>query len=137
MIYLLFIITILVIITQTINTYYVFNAFSRIENAKLKLFQSIVFCSILSLAVFAFVITGYTRLAIIGALIEIIINFYYYPASFWQEGFKAIPGKKNEIAPKRFLSILKFWRQNWIAFVFSIFIPALIYILAELIKNFR
>lgn len=116
------ILTIATIISQTIHTWFVFDSFSRL-NGGLKMLQSIIFCGIISVAIFAFVLIGKPKLAFMGALIEIVINMYYYALDFWENGIRA--------RVKRAESIATFWRRNWIAIFFGLLIPMLIYVFAK------
>jgi hypothetical protein len=114
--------TIATIISQTVHSWYVFHSFSRLTGF-IKLFQSVMFCGILSVAIFAFVIIGKPGLALLGAVIEIIINMYYYAMDFFENGIRARVHVRD--------SILKFWRQNWIAVFFGLMLPMLIFIFAK------
>jgi len=114
--------TIATIISQLTHTWYVFNSFSRLEGW-LKIAQSIIFCSILSVAIYAFVIINKPILALLGAIIEIIINVYYYAMDFFENGIKARVHRR--------VSILTFWRKNWIGMFFGFLLPLLIYIFAK------
>lgn len=122
-IYILFLsLTIATIISQTIHTWFVFQSFSRLQGA-LKTFQSVIFCSIISVAIFAFVIVGKPQLALLGAIIEVIINMYYYAMDFFENGIRAITRRNKSIAI--------FWRKNWVAIFFGILLPMLIYVFAK------
>lgn len=121
MYYLFIFLTLAAIVSQTIHTWFVFQSFSKL-NGKLKTFQSVTFCGILSIAIFAFVIVGKPQLAALGAAIEIVINIYYYAIDFFENGIRA--------RVRRSESILTFWRKNWIAMFFGVLIPLLIYIFA-------
>jgi hypothetical protein len=127
----------LIVITQTITTWYVFEGFSGMENAVIKRFQSVSFCTIISLIIIGSVFIGVKWLAFTGAVIEVLINFFYYAKDFWQNGFKAFTGDKAEISRKRKNSVLKFWRQYWLKFIFGIIIPVAIYICAELMLTLQ
>jgi len=116
------VLTIATIISQTVHSWYVFNSFSRMTGF-IRHFQAIMFCSIISVAIFAFVIIGKPQLALLGAFIEIIINMYYYAMDFFENGIRA--------RVKRTESILIFWRKNWVALFFGILLPMLIYIFAR------
>lgn len=116
--------TVLAIISQTVHTYFVFNSFSRLSGG-LKLFQSVIFCSIISIAIFAFVIIGNPALALIGALVEVVINLYYYGTDYFENGIRYIKAENRRAA------VLRYWRRNWIAFFFGLIIPMLIYIFAQ------
>jgi len=114
--------TIATIISQLTHTWFVFDSFSRLKGW-LKTSQSIIFCSILSVAIFAFVIIGKPRLALLGAIVEIIINIYYYAMDFFENGIRA--------RVHRSTAIITFWRKNWIAIFFGLLLPMLIYIFAK------
>ena len=120
--------TIATIVSQLVHTWFVFHSFSRLTGW-LKTFQSIMFCGILSVAIFAFVIIGKPGLALLGAVIEIIINIYYYAMDFFENGIRARVHVRD--------SILKFWRVNWIAVFFGILLPLLIYIFAKQMIELR
>jgi hypothetical protein len=122
MYYLFLSLTVLAIISQTLHTYFVFDAFSRLEGS-LKLIQAILFCSIISVAIFGFVYVGKTKLALLGAFIEVVINIYYYAKDFWENGIRA--------RVHRLTSIATFWRKNWVSMFFGLLIPVLIYVFAE------
>lgn len=115
------ILTIAAIVSQTVHTYFVFNSFSRLKGW-LKLFQSVIFCGIISVAIFAFVIIKNPGLALLGAVVEIVVNIYYYGMDYFENGLRARVHTRE--------SVLKFWRQNWAAFFFGILIPMLIYVFA-------
>lgn len=114
--------TVLTIVSQLFHNYAVFYSFSNLKG-NLKAVQAIIFCSIISVSIFAFVLINKPLLALFGALIEVVINILYYGRDFWNNGF---PVRKNRKA-----SILSYWRQNWGRYLFSIIIPILIYIFAE------
>lgn len=125
------ILTIAVIISQTIHVYYVFNSFSRLEGW-LRGFQATMFCSIISLSILAFVLIGKHQLALLGALIEVIVNMYYYALDFFENGIKQGSSTQDAKAAKqkRNTAILTFWRKNWVAIFFGLLIPMLIYVFA-------
>ena len=124
--------TIATIVSQLTHTWFVFDSFSRL-NGWLKKAQSIIFCSILSVAIFAFVIIGKEWLALFGAIIEVIINIYYYAMDFFENGIKKGSRTVNEIEAKRMrnLAIITFWRKNWIGIFFGLLLPMLIYVFAK------
>ena len=128
MLYFFLSLTVLVIISQTVHTYSVFDSISKIENKKLKRFQAVVFCSILSLSILAFVMNGNEKLAFAGAVVEVVINMYYYAEEFWKNGFKSY---SVDVREKRSADITRFWRKNWIKIFFGVILPVLIYIFAE------
>jgi hypothetical protein len=75
------------------------------------------------------VLIGKPKLAFLGALIEIIINMYYYAQDFFENGIRA--------RVKRVESIATFWRKNWIAIFFGILIPMLIYVFARQMEGLK
>jgi hypothetical protein len=94
-----------------------FESFSRLEG-KLRLIQSIAFCLILSVAIFAFSWIGKPKLALLGAGIEVIVNFYYYTLNYWQR-------RGNKID----------FRKQWIALLFGVLLPMMIFIFSEQLKD--
>lgn len=114
--------TIATIISQLTHTWFVFNSFSRLTGW-LKISQSVIFCGILSVAIYAFVIIGKPQLALLGAIIEIVINIYYYAMDFFENGIRA--------RVRRIESILTFWRKNWVGIFFGLLLPMLIYVFAK------
>lgn len=114
--------TIATIISQTIHTWFVFQSFSKLPGF-IKTLQAVIFCGIISVAIFAFVIVEKPQLALLGAIVEMIINIYYYAIEFFEKGIRA--------KVKRSQSIWKFWRMNWVALFFGILLPMLIYIFAK------
>ena len=116
--------TIATIVSQLTHTWFVFDSFSRLSGW-LKKAQSIIFCSILSVAIFAFVIIGKEWLALFGAIIEVIINIYYYAMDFFENGIRQRKEQRRKTA------IWTFWRKNWIGIFFGILLPMLIYIFAK------
>lgn len=127
-----FAIVFLIISTQTVTTWYVFNDFSQLKNKSLKLFQSITFCGIVSLIIIGSVFIGKKHLAMAGAALEILINFFYYANDFFEDGYKSFSGNRKEVRKKRFNSTLKFWRKYWLKMIFGLIIPVIIYVCAEL-----
>jgi len=69
------------------------------------------------------VIIGKPQLALLGAIIEVIINMYYYAMDFFENGIRA--------RVHRLESVATFWRKNWVAIFFGILIPMLIYVFAK------
>jgi hypothetical protein len=128
--------TIATIVSQTIHTWFVFQSFSRLPKY-LKTFQAVIFCSILSVAIFAFATIGEARLAMLGAFIEIVVNVYYYGMDYFEKGIEISFKRMSTPDPKLRWndSILRFWRHNWIAFFFGLLLPMLIYIFSmQMIK---
>lgn len=119
--------TVLIIISQAIHTFYVFNAFSRIEDRQIKRLQSIMFCLILSVSILIFVLLKRPNLALFGAVIEWIINVYYYAMDFFKDGIRARVKRKE--------SIITYWRKNWIAQLFGFIMPLIIYIFSHVLTE--
>lgn len=122
-------IVLLIVSTQTVTTWFIFDQFSQIENKSLKMFQSIAFCGIISLIIIGAVFIGKKEIAIGGAVLETLINFYYYAKDFFVNGFA-----KNQHRKK---AITRFWRKNWLRFIFGIIIPAGIYICSEIMLELK
>lgn len=116
--------TILLIISQTIHTWLIFYSFSRLEGW-LKTTQAVLFCAVISVSILVFVLIGRQELALIGAIIEVIINIYYYGMDFFENGIRA--------RVRRVTAVATFWRKNWIGFFFGIVLPMAIYVFAEII----
>jgi hypothetical protein len=96
-----------------------------------------MFCGILSIFIIATVWIGRTEFAIAAAVLETLINIYYYAQDFFDKGFKAFTGDRSEIKRKRRNSILVFWRRYWLKFIFAGTFPVLIYYCSELIIELR
>ena len=134
--YYLFIgLTLAAIASQVPHVYHAFTQNSQLKNEALKRFQGIVFCGILSIAIFGFVWIEKPLLALAGALIEIIINIYYFTEGFWENGFPNFRGDDKEVKEKRNKSVKEFWRKNWFKIFISFLIPSLIYGFSEILVN--
>lgn len=120
--------TILSILSQVAHAYYTFNKFSRLK-PPFKALQSVAFCSIISVAIFAFVWIEKPLLALFGAGIEIIINIYYYSEEFWDNGY----GQTKY----RFKSTVRWWRINWAKILFGFIMPFLIYIFSKQLMQYK
>jgi multisubunit Na+/H+ antiporter MnhB subunit len=119
------------IIAQVPNAYYVFRRFSRLSGT-LKEIQAIAFCIILSTAIFGFVYIERPDLALLGAVLEVIINIYYYTGDFWERGYDLKKSVKNPVGKQ----VTRFWRINWIALILiGIGMPTFIYIFSEILVN--
>jgi hypothetical protein len=124
--------TIATIVSQLVHTWFVFHSFSRLKGW-LKTFQSVMFCGILSVAILAFVLIGKSNLALLGAIIEVVINIYYYAMDFFEKGIKigSRTEDRQEGIKRRNNAIITFWRVNWIAMFFGILLPMLIFVFAK------
>jgi len=132
MYYFFLFLTMAVIVSQTIHVYYVFDSFSKLSGW-LRTFQAIMFCSIISLSILAFVLIGRSDLAFLGALIEVVVNMYYYALDFFENGIRTGSRTNDESKAReaRNLAIIVFWRKNWISIFFGILLPMLIYVFAQ------
>lgn len=119
---LFFILAISTVFSQLAHNYFVFLSFSYLKGS-LRAIQAIIFCGIISVSIVAFVAIGNEKLALLGAFIEIVINFLYYGQEFWANGF---PQRKFMTK-----SILSYWRQNWGKYFFGLLLPMLIYVFAK------
>jgi len=132
-----FSLSVMIITTQSITTWQVFIGFSQIENKFVKKFQALSFCMIISLLIIGSVFIGETWIALLGAALEVLINFYYYAKDFFEAGFKSFTGNKEEVKKKRRQSIIRFWRRYWIRFVFGIIVPGGIFLCSHLMLMFK
>ena len=114
-------ITVMIIATQTVHSYYVIDSFSKIKG-NLRIFQNIMFCSIISFFILIMVFMEKHAMAMAGAIFEALLNIYYYFQDFWDDGFKN--GKGTNLRKQ---SIIRFWRQNWFKILIALAIPAIIY----------
>ena len=117
-------IVVLIVSTQTITTYFVFESFSSITNTAVKRVQATAFCGIVSLLVIGSVFIGKTEVAIGGAILEVLINWFYYARDFFEQGFHTRKHKWKSIAT--------FWRKYWLKMIFGFVIPYGIYLCSEL-----
>jgi len=109
--------TTLSILSQIPHAYWSINQFSQIEQNWLKVSQNIAFCSIISIGILGFVLEGYHWYAFGGAVVDIIINVYYYDNQFQQR---------------------KTWdrlKKNWLAYFLTALIPMSIFIFSSMIKS--
>lgn len=125
---LLIFLVIAAIAAQIPHAYYVFIRASKLKNKSSRQIQAGSFCLILSTAIFTFVIMGEVELALLGALIEFIINIWYYTEDFWDKGFGRTKYKWTAIA--------RLWRQRWMYFFISTLMPGCIFIFSELLTQY-
>jgi peptidoglycan biosynthesis protein MviN/MurJ (putative lipid II flippase) len=117
MTYLWITLTTLSILSQIPHAYWSINKYSQIEQQWLAIAQNIAFCSIISLGILGFVLEGLHWYAFGGAVVEIIINFYYYDKQAPRTSFKD-----------------KF-RKDWLAYFLAVLIPMTIFIFSQQINN--
>lgn len=116
------ILTILTILSQIVHTWYVFDMFSKLKGW-IRVTQGVIFCGILSGAIYGFAVNGDKWLALLMAVIEILINIAYYGREYW---LGDVDKRKRE-----FSSVAAYWRMNWAAYLFAVVIPLLIFIFVE------
>ena len=107
------------IISQVPHAYWAIDHFSQIENKALRIVQNVVFCSIISVGIFGFAMIDKDDHALAGAMVEIIINFYYYDKQFKGKGQATMRDKIS---------------KNWLAYFLAVLIPMMIYFFALEIK---
>lgn len=110
------VLTVITIFSQVPHVYYTFKSFTKIEQKWLVELQAVLFCGILSTAIFAFVLIGRKDLALFGAAVEVVINTYYYSLHYWSRR-----GNKFDT------------RKNWIAIFFGVLLPGMIYIFSDIL----
>jgi hypothetical protein len=112
-------VTFMIIATQTVHSYYIIDSFSRIKIRWLRIFQNVMFCGIISLFILVMVFMGEHEMALAGAILESLLNIYYFFEDWWQKGYGAKADRK--------LARIRFWRKNWFKIIMALAIPALIY----------
>lgn len=109
--------TILAILSQLPHAYWSIEKYSQIEQRWLAIAQNIAFCSIISVGILGFVLEGLHLYAFGGAIVEVIINMYYYdkqnPRTNFRDKFK----------------------KDWLAYFLAILIPMTIFIFSSMIKR--
>lgn len=105
--YLFLSLAILSILSQVPHAYWSIERYSRIKQTWLRDLQIWVFCGIISIGIFAYVLIGNHRAALIGAAVEILINLYYYN--------------------NQFSNIQQPIRKHWLAYFLAFLIPLSIY----------
>lgn len=105
----------LCIASQLPHAYWAIEDFSIIKNQKVRILQNISFCLILSFMVLGFVLEGLHLYAFGGALVEIVINFYYF-----QQGMYRMDSKTK--------------KRKWLRHVLAIIIPMGVFICSLMIK---
>ena len=105
------------ILSQIPHAYWSIDQFSQIDNKPIKIGQNIVFCSIISIGILGFVLEGRHGLAFGGAIVEIIVNYYYYD---------------NQFKQRRWTDRIK---ANWLAYFLAVLIPMSIFIFSSMINH--
>ena len=109
--------TALSILSQIPHAYWSINQFSQIKQKGIKVGQNIAFCGIISVGILGFVLEGLHWFAFGGAVVEIIINFYYYD---------------NQFSQRRTLDRIT---KNWLAYFLAVLMPMSIFIFSSMITN--
>lgn len=102
--------TILSIASQVPHAWWSIQRYNRIQIPWMANLQNAVFCVIISVGIMAFVMIEKHYYALVGAIVEIIINMYYYNNQFrnTQDAFK----------------------KHWLAYFMAILIPMTIFVFA-------
>lgn len=114
--------------TQVPHTYKVFEALSRLEGTK-KNMQAWSFSILTSGLIALFIYINNLWLAGVGVGLEIIINLYYFTNEYWESTYWGTRSKEGRVKP------IFVWQYNFMKIIFSIFIPALIFILSWLLHS--
>lgn len=113
------VLTIMSILSQIPHAYWAIETFSQIKNKTMRVLQNVVFCSIISIGILGFALQGKHLHALIGAIIEIVINIYYYQVSFES-------ADKRKSASKQ---------KTWLAWFLAFLIPFSIFFFSLEIKG--
>lgn len=101
------ILTIGAILGQVPHAYWSLDRYNRINQNWMRVSQNIVFCSLISVGILAFVLIENHTMALIGAFVEVLINVYYYTNQF-----------KNVQSP---------FKKHWLAYLLAVLLPLTIY----------
>ena len=105
-----------VIAVQSFHTYWVIDRYNMLASKFARTLQSSIFCGILGIGIFAFVLIGQHWYALGGAILETLVNWYYYDRYVIP---KMIGHKRTESK-----------RDHWVAYMLAIVFPFSIYIFA-------
>lgn len=111
--------TTLAILSQIPHAWWAIANYNRIPIAWMARLQNAVFCSIISIGILAYVLIGKHEYAFGGAIVEVIINLYYYNNQFSGKGQSTL---KDKI------------RKNWLAYFLAVLIPMTIFFFSLEIK---
>ena len=106
--------TVLSIISQIPHAYWSIEQFSIIKNKSIRVLQNAAFCVIISVAIFGFVIEGLHWAAFAGAVVEIVINIYYF-----QQGMSGMSEQTR--------------KKKWLRHVLAVLIPMSVYFFSMMI----
>jgi hypothetical protein len=102
------ILSILAIFSQVPHAFWSIERYNKVKPEWLALVQNIVFCAIISVGIMAFVLVEKHYYALAGAVVEIVINIYYYSNQF-----------KNIQDPIK---------KHWLAYFLAVLIPITIFV---------
>lgn len=106
--YLWITLTTLAIISQVPHAYWAIEDFSIIKNQFIRKAQNAAFCVIISLMILGFVLEGLHLAALGGAIVDIVINIYYF-----QRGMSAMTAETK--------------RKKWLRHFLAILMPLTVY----------
>lgn len=109
--YLFLALTILSILSQIPHMIWSIERYNRIKQTWLKNIQIGSVCSIISIGIAAFAYIGEVWYALGGAVVEIVINMYYYN--------------------NQFSNIQNPFRKHWLAYVLAVLLPMTIFIFSH------
>lgn len=107
--------TVLAIFSQVPHAYWSILRYSQMDRG-VKELQAVVFCMIISVGILGFVLIGKHIHALIGAVVEIIINLYYYNHQF---------GGKGKATLRQKIS------KEWLAYFLAFLLPLSIYFFSK------
>ena len=102
------------IAAQIPHAYWAIDDFSIIKNKWIRVIQNASFCLIISLMCMGFVLEGLHWHALGMAVLDIVINFYYF-----QRGMKNFSDKNK--------------KEKWLRYVLAVVLPLLIYVSATML----
>jgi hypothetical protein len=96
------------IASQIPHAYWSIDRYNKVSPLWLGKLQNVLFCGIISVGIFAFAYDGKHLYALGGAVVEILINLYYYSNQFkqMQDPFK----------------------KHWLAYFLGVLLPLTIYV---------
>lgn len=107
--------TALAIISQVPHAYWAIEDFSIIKNRTIRILQNASFCLIISFMIMGFVLEGLHLAALGGAIVDIVINIYYF-----QRGMSAMSDDNR--------------RKKWLRYVLAILMPLTVFFCSMMIK---
>lgn len=111
--------TVLAIFSQVPHAYWSIMRYSQLRVEAVKALQAMTFCMIISVGILMYVLKGKHTEALIGAVVEIIINLYYYNHQFGGKGRATIRDKVS---------------KEWLAYFLAFLLPLSIYFFSKEIE---